>query len=153
MRMSSMSKSPNDVALSCTIYHAENIDLYSNVTIEERNYCIVFWVEPGKECFTHIEKGLLDPVWKQSFRVPIERPSDYRFLNIEVIRFNSSAARPGTSNGIAAVGRAKIPLPEKISLKKQGRFGLVKLEGAEVKGEGHVSLSMELKNIHPSVYG
>lgn len=151
--MSRMSNLPNDVALNCTIYHAENIDLHSNVTIEDRNYYIVFWVEPGKECFTHIEKGLLDPVWKQSFHIPIERPSDYKFLNIEVIRINSSAARPGTSNGTVAVGRAKIPLPEQVLVKKRGRFGLVKLEGMEVKGEGHVSLSMELKNIHPSVYG
>lgn len=137
-----------DVALCLIIRNAEGIDSPSrHPSVGRRIYRVVYWVEPDNKFLTPATIGLLDPVWEEKMCIVLGMPGKYRkFLNLEVVRV-CSKADPGTSSGVVVVGRAQIPLPSRQYKNKSGRFGLVRVEGLELKAEGHISLSMELKNI------
>lgn len=134
--------------LNLKIFHADGIDktnLYPSVV--NRDYRMIVWVRPGEEKYTKTVKGLLDPVWEEEKIIFLGDDSyEYPFLNVEVLRFNF-VNDPGTSSGTVVVGRAMIPLPEKLNQKKRGHFGLVRPdhEGGGNKDEGQIALSMELK--------
>lgn len=134
-----------EINLALTIYHAEGIDNPSDYpSLNERVYGVAFWVHPEDQYRTSMVYGQPDPTWNLTYQMGLDESSDCRFLYVEVVRFGSrSESNPGTSNGIALVGRAKIPLPKLLN-KKDGRFGLVRLDGAGHKANGHIILSMEL---------
>ncbi|GLU16274.1 hypothetical protein SLE2022_327140 [Rubroshorea leprosula] len=139
--------------LNLQINHAEGLDppiLYPELPIGERNYRVVFWVgsNPSSDRrYATSESGeALEPVWKERAQIPLGRFLDPEVLNVEVVRVNAWSD-PGPSTGIVLVGRTQIPLPSpwSVSKKKGGRFGLVRPVGDGYRGEGHISISMELK--------
>lgn len=138
----------HQVVLSVTIYHADGVDDPSSSTIcaSDRIYRALVWVEPGTEYRTPFVRALPDPRWDGKCEIPLRTSLlDWGHLNVEVMR-GSNDTEPGTSNGIASVSRARIPLPKKMDQKKEGRFGLVRNEGPGlVKAEGHIILSMKVK--------
>ncbi|BFG22801.1 hypothetical protein CerSpe_090750 [Prunus speciosa] len=138
----------HQVVLSITIYRADGVDDPSSSTIcaSDRIYRALVWVEPGKEYRTPFVRALPDPRWEGKCEIPLRTSVlGWGHLNVEVLR-GSNDSEPGTSNGIASVSRARIPLPRKMNEQKEGRFGLVRNEGAGlVKAEGHIILSMKVK--------
>lgn len=143
-------KEENDskFSLNFTIHHAEGVDEPSDYPIDysERNYAVVFWVDPGREYNTKVVRGSPNPIWKQDFWMIIDPDESCGFLNMEVVRVHSRAD-PGTSKGWILVGRVRIPIPRKICSKSR-RYGLVRPEGSGYKPEGHLFVSMQTEKIN-----
>lgn len=136
-------KSVADSKISCKfiIHYAEDIDNPSDYPIDysERNYAVIFWVQPGREHHTNVVKGSPNPIWKQGFRMILNPDEEFGFLNMEVVRVHSRAD-PGTSTGLILVGRVRIPILRKPCMISQ-RYGLVRPEGSGYKAEGHLYVS------------
>ncbi|KAJ0045711.1 hypothetical protein Pint_06440 [Pistacia integerrima] len=139
----------SELSFNFTIHYAEEVDKPSDYPIDysERNYVVIFWIDPERVYNTRVVRGSPNPIWKQDFCMVINPVESFGFLNIEVVRLNSRAD-PGTSTGWILVGRVRIPIPRKICTKSQ-RYGLVRPEGSGYKPEGHLFVSMETKKIHP----
>lgn len=112
---------------------------------------VVSWLDPWDERETYIVDGFPSPYsnTKEIFylgQYPI--PYTYEFLNLEVLRFTSNN-EPGTSNGIAIMGKAKIPLPKVFNNTRIECFDLVKTNLAKRINEvvGRILLSMKLEVI------
>ncbi|KAJ1420733.1 hypothetical protein SESBI_14140 [Sesbania bispinosa] len=137
-----------EVYLRLRVIQAEGIDdPYLYPYVDNRDYVVLLWISPGEECHTRIVKGLPNPVWNVSGTIFLkEYPNIHTFLNLEVLRL-SSVNDPGTSNGVAIVGRGKIPLPREFNCEKVGCFPLVRADYKEedYKVEGGITLCIELK--------
>lgn len=136
-----------DLDLIVSINCADGIDekASSKSAVTSRFYRVLFWVHPQEQYCTHEVFGDPNPVWRQRCRIMLDRFKDYRFLHVEVIRYEYDPANdPGTSRGDVLVGRAQIPLPTLKERTKEGRYGLVRLDGDRYKAEGHLVLSMKL---------
>ncbi|KAF5729364.1 hypothetical protein HS088_TW21G01529 [Tripterygium wilfordii] len=128
--------------LKLHIHHAEGLE--NPATRPPLTYSVESWIEPDQgRARTNKVFGLPNPVWDREFYLRLNRFWDLKFLHIEVLR-HGSWSEPGTSSGFACVGRVRIPLPEELHASKSGRFGLVRLVGGEVRGEGHIIVSMKL---------
>ncbi|KAJ7959704.1 C2 domain-containing protein [Quillaja saponaria] len=138
------------VGLALEIYGAEDIDnLTIHPSVTNRIYRTLFWVEPGEEFCTSEVEGVMNFCWNQKKMIFLgeDKPRDDLFLNLELFRFYSQVD-PGTSNGTVNVGRARIALPKEFGCQKKRRVGLWReLEGGELKAEGFISISMELKKL------
>ncbi|KAJ1420738.1 hypothetical protein SESBI_14145 [Sesbania bispinosa] len=111
------------------------------------DYVVLLRISPSEECRTRIVKGLPNRVWNSSGTIFLkEYPNIHTFLNLEVLRLRS-VNDPGTSNGVAIVGRGKLPLPREFNFEKVGCFPLVRADYKEedYKVEGDITLCMELK--------
>ncbi|KAI9156302.1 hypothetical protein LWI28_004055 [Acer negundo] len=142
-----------DLALSLTVHYADDIESpksYPSVLVDNRVYYVACSIAPGAgiQFNTNLVKGLPDPSWKQNFRIWLDDPlHNHTFIYMEVIKLYSTSD-PGTSNGKVVVGRAKIPMPDKVSRKKEGRFGLMRSdEKGGWRPEGHIAVSMEIVRI------
>lgn len=128
----------------------------STLPESERVYQVLCRVDgPGdKEIDAfNVVKGLPNPSWCQRTTVPLKgHPLGKGFLNVEVLRYNSkeNLSNPGTSDcpSIGAVSRVRIPLPATINERINGRYDLVKCDGAgDLKPEGYIILAMGLKGV------
>ncbi|GAV56789.1 C2 domain-containing protein [Cephalotus follicularis] len=136
--------------LTYTIYSAEGLDNQNTFPgVTNRHYAVVSWTEPGSDLCTSVRRGAPNPIWKEGFRFPLNKDKNCRFLYVEVVRLNSRT-EPGCSRGLVVVGRARIPLPEEVTREDQhGRFGLTRMVGSELMGEGHIFMSMRLEKPLP----
>ncbi|KAK2637292.1 hypothetical protein Ddye_032084 [Dipteronia dyeriana] len=142
-----------DLALSFTVYYADDIEspkFYPSISADNRVYYVACSITPGAgiEFNTNPVIAFPHPAWKQNFRIWLNDPlHSYTSIYVEVIRLYSTSD-PGTSNGKVVVGRAKIPMPKKVSRKKEGRFGLMRSdEKGGCRPEGHIAISMEVVRI------
>ncbi|KAK3230753.1 hypothetical protein Dsin_002634 [Dipteronia sinensis] len=142
-----------NLTLSFTVHYADDIEspkIYPSISVDNRVYYVACSIaaEAGMQFNTNPVIGLPDPTWKQNFRIWLDDPlHNYPFIYVEVIRLYSTSD-PGTSNGKVVVGRAKIPMPTKVSRKKEGRFGLMRSdEKGGCRPEGHIAVSMEIVRI------
>ncbi|KAL2548723.1 uncharacterized protein Fot_10256 [Forsythia ovata] len=144
--------------LRLKLFSAEGIDRATlmNPNGEIRKYQALIWVRPMDEKYiTRIASGLPNPSWDSACNLPlgIYEPFKY-FLHVEVYRM-CPKSDPGSSTGIALVGKTRIPLP-KLGHKICGRFELVRPNDAPSSSsnsdsdlgcipEGHIYLNMETK--------
>ncbi|KAL2548727.1 uncharacterized protein Fot_10304 [Forsythia ovata] len=143
--------------LCLKIFSAEDIDRATmNPNGEMRRYRTLIWVRHMDEKYiTPIASGLPNPSWDSACIIPLGIYEHFRyFLHVEVYR-TCSKSDPGSSSGVALVGKTRIPLP-KLGHKICGRFGLVRPNDAASSSsnsgsdlgciaEGHINLNMETK--------
>lgn len=126
---------------------------FCSLPSSERHYQIVWWIEPGgKEHTSVAAQGLPNPEWNNRWTVNLgaNPPVEALFVNVEVLRYNSRKNRcdPGTSDNpsIGDVIRARIPFPKTLDETVEGRYELVKHDGARnIRPAGDIILSMTLK--------
>lgn len=100
----------------------------------------------AKQCATEAVRGEPEPFWDCYVRMGFDEfPAGESFL-LEVLSCGSNQD-PGTSSGVAVVGRAQIMVPTKEKYLGTRRHGLVKLTGSEKKVEGFIYLHMGLEVI------
>ncbi|KAJ1438998.1 hypothetical protein SESBI_02773 [Sesbania bispinosa] len=91
-----------------------------------RDYGVRLWISLDEECHTRIVRGLPNPSWNAKGTIFFkEYPNIHTFLNLEVLRLRS-VNNSGTSNGVAIVGRARLPLPREFNCEKVVCFPLVR---------------------------
>ncbi|KAJ8767827.1 hypothetical protein K2173_020767 [Erythroxylum novogranatense] len=90
-------------------------------------YRVVFWLNPEVRGSTTVAA---EPTWGEEYRLELEAGQNCRFLYMEVLSFSRPAdSDPGTSTGVAVVGRVRIRLPRLTGRKEGGVYALVRLEG------------------------
>ena len=136
------------IVLCLEIISGEDIDNPKlHPSVKDRRHLVVAGVKRGEEILTKPALGLPNPVWDKEKHFILLRnyPHNHDFLYLEVLRFDTNKKDRGTSSGVILVVRTRIPLPKELYRKKRGRFGLMRAAGEKNKPEGHIELSMELK--------
>ncbi|KAJ4828302.1 hypothetical protein Tsubulata_007825 [Turnera subulata] len=152
------------LALTLKFFGAEGIDNPRRHPIppSSRIYRVEFWVDPERIYHTNFfnaeekydsdvrnTESFLNPRWDQETSIEVDTDT-CSFLFVEVCRYALDQADTGasTSTGRVCVGKVRIPLPELIESKEQGRYGLMRPQGLQLKPEGHISLAMELSKLY-----
>lgn len=121
--------------------------------LSERRYQVVWWIEPDGEKQMSVKvTGSPNPKWDTRWFVGLKgNPvGEDHFVNIEVLRYNSKKNRcdAGTSDdpSIGEVIRARVPFPKRLEQTIEGRYELVKPDGAgNMKPAGDIVLTMSLE--------
>ncbi|KAL6131567.1 hypothetical protein ACLB2K_069941 [Fragaria x ananassa] len=116
-------------------------------------YQVVWWIEPdGEKHISDKVTGSPNPKWDKKWYVGLKgNPvGEDLFVNLEVLRYNSTknCCDPGTSDdpSIGEVIRARVPFPKRLEDTIQGRYELVKPDGAgNMRIAGDIDLTMSLE--------
>lgn len=132
---------------SSTNTTTNNLSPFNTTTL----YRVVFgfWpVRPGaEECWTPLVEGGPHPIWNRTFKIDLTNiPREWDSLTVELMRYDSVCSDPGTSTGTKLVGRALIPLPDKVNtLRRYCSHSLKRLEGeSDYKIHGLIRLDLLL---------
>ncbi|EXB58168.1 hypothetical protein L484_026369 [Morus notabilis] len=135
-----------EVLLRLSLYDADGIGKPNSDMV--MFYGVVFSLsQTGAELWTPVVVGQPDPAWWRCWNMKL---GNYPWggwdlsLRVEVLRIFSGDTDPGTSTGMAVVGRTQIPLPKRLGMKKGGWFQLFRLEGDQCKAKGSICLVLEL---------